>query len=111
MRCRSDGQGTDTPTHERVRIDGEIVQVGLSSFAQQELGDLIHVQLPKIDSVARKGEHLGVVEGTLTAAEFNAPYDGIVVLVAMGLIRISDWLVTIERAPHATTKDRQTPCT
>ena len=84
-----------TRTGERWRKRNGMIEVGLSTAMQEGLGAARFVQLPAIGTFARAGEHLGVVEGTLTAAEFYAPCDGRVVWVARSDAKISDWLVRI----------------
>lgn len=84
-----------TGTGERVRERGGLVEVGLSPEAQVALGHLLHFQSPKVGQLARKGEQLFVVEGTLTAAEFYSPVDGYVDSVS-GDPNISDWFVTLK---------------
>ena len=85
-----------TRTSERWRRRGRVVEVGLSPVMQKELGAARFVQLPAIGTLARAGEHLGVVEGTLTAAEFYAPCAGRVVWAARPDASTSDWLVGID---------------
>jgi glycine cleavage system H protein len=86
-----------TETGERVRERDGLVQVGLSPKAQVALGTLLHFQPPKIGQLAREGEHLFVVEGTRTAAEFYAPVSGTVVRHAATNASISDWMVVVKR--------------
>lgn len=87
-----------TPTGERWRMRREVVEVGLSSAMQQELGAARFVQLPAIGAFIGAGDHLGVVEGALTSAEFYAPCAGRVVWAAEPDAKISDWLVGIAPA-------------
>lgn len=84
-----------TETGERVRERDGLVEVGLSVEAQASLGVSLYVQMPEIGSWVLKEEHLFVVEGTLTAAEFYAPIGGRVVSCAASDAFISDWLVVI----------------
>lgn len=87
-----------TETGERWRRRGGVVEVGLSPAVQKEIGEARLVRLPALGNFIRAGEHLGVVEGTLTAAEFYTPCDGRVVWVARSDARISNWLVRIAPA-------------
>lgn len=61
-----------TPTGERWHSRGGIIEVGLSPAMQKEIGAARFIQLPAIGTSARASEHLGVVEGALSAAEFYA---------------------------------------
>ncbi|WP_281823915.1 hypothetical protein [Jannaschia rubra] len=87
-----------TETGERVRERGGHIDVGLSAEAQASLGDLLHFQPSRIGQWVEEGEHLFVVEGTLSAAEFYAPVRGRVVSCAASDASISDWLVVVEKA-------------
>lgn len=86
------------PTGERWRKRDGLIEVGLSPAMQEGLGAARFVRLPALGAFARAGEHLGAVEGTLTAAEFYAPCDGRVVWTAEPDAAISDWLVGIDPA-------------
>lgn len=86
-----------TTTHESVRLTDRFADVGLSAVARGALGTLLHAQLPEIGTKVEAGDHLGVVEGTKTAAEFYAPWAGLVVAVAEPPVSASDWLVRLER--------------
>lgn len=87
-----------TETGERVRERGGHVDVGLSPESQAAIADLLHFQPPKIGQWVEEGDHLFVVEGTLSAAEFYAPVRGRVVSCAASDASISDWLVLVEKA-------------
>ncbi|MEO1380268.1 MAG: hypothetical protein AAFU69_07935 [Pseudomonadota bacterium] len=86
-----------TTTHERVSLTECFADVGLAAVARSALGTVRHVQLPDIGTKVEAGDHLGVVEGTQTAAEFYAPCAGRVVAVADASASTSDWLVRLER--------------
>ncbi len=72
--------------HEWVRIDddGHAV-VGVTDYAQQQLGDVVFVELPEIGKSFAKGDEVAVVESVKAAAELYAPLDGEVVEVNGGL--------------------------
>lgn len=84
-----------TSTGERWRERGGVIEVGISADMQDALGAVIFVQLPAIGAAILEGEHLGVVEGALTAAEIYAPCSGHVVWVAGSDAKGSDWLARI----------------
>ena len=68
-----------TKTHEWVRVDGDVATVGISDYAQTELGDITYLELPEPgDSVARS-EPFGIVESVKAASDIYAPVDGEVV--------------------------------
>ena len=62
-------------THEWFSINDNEITVGISDFAQSELGDIVYVTLPSIDETFSKGEGMVEVEATKTVAEVYAPMD------------------------------------
>jgi glycine cleavage system H protein len=67
--------------HEYIRVDGGVGAVGITDFAQGQLGDVVFVELPAIGARAKKGEHVAVVESVKAASEVYAPVGGEVVEV------------------------------
>lgn len=65
-----------TESHEWVAIDGEIGTVGVTSYAQHELGDIVYVELPEIGKQIKKGTEAAVLESTKAAADVYAPVSG-----------------------------------
>ena len=74
-----------TDEHEWISIDGEIGTVGISEYAQVQLGDVVFVEIPEIGTVYQKGEEAAVVESVKAASEVYAPVDGEIVEVNNGL--------------------------
>lgn len=70
-----------TKDHEWVAIDGDIVTVGITDFAQAELGDVVYVDLPKVGAVCTKDEPFGEVESTKSVSDLFAPLSGEVVTI------------------------------
>ena len=70
-----------TEDHEYIDIDGTIGTVGISTFAQEQLGDVVFVELPEIGRTVKKGESIAVVESVKAASEIYAPCDGPVTAV------------------------------
>ena len=68
-----------TKTHEWVKVDGDIVTIGISDFAQSELGDITYLELPAVGQEINKSEPLGVVESVKAASDVYAPVSGEVV--------------------------------
>lgn len=68
-------------THEWVKIEGDLVITGITDHAQDELGDLVYVETPKVGSQVTAGEQAGVVESVKTASDIHAPVSGTVVEV------------------------------
>ena len=67
--------------HEWVRLEGDIATVGISEFAQEQLGDVVFVELPEVGSVLDKGAAFGVVESNKAVSDLYAPVAGEVVAV------------------------------
>ena len=70
-----------TEDHEWLRVEGEFGYVGLSDFAQEQLGDIVYIELPEVDDEYDKGEDFGSVESVKTAADINMPVGGTIVEV------------------------------
>lgn len=70
-----------TPDHEWILIENDSVTVGITQYAQEQLGDLVFVQLPKPGSTLHAGGAAAVVELVKAASEVYSPIDGEVVAV------------------------------
>ena len=70
-----------TKDHEWIYYDGEDAYVGISDFAQQELGDLVFVNLPEVDDEVIAGESFGDVESVKAVSDVLSPVTGIVLEV------------------------------
>ena len=68
-----------TPDHEWVRLDGDTALIGISNYAQEQLGDIVFVELPETGKVLKKGDEAAVVESVKAASEVFAPIAGEVV--------------------------------
>lgn len=68
-----------TDTHEYVRLEGDIATIGISSFAVQQLGDIVFLELPEVGSIVRKGDSFGTVESVKAVEELNAPVSGTII--------------------------------
>lgn len=65
--------------HEWVKIDGSKAYIGITEFAQSELGDIVFVELPEVDADIAVGEVFGNVESVKTVSDLYAPISGKVV--------------------------------
>ena len=65
--------------HEWISIDGDVVTIGITDHAQEQLGDVVFVELPDVGSTITKGEDAGVIESVKAASELVAPVSGEVV--------------------------------
>ena len=70
-----------TKTHEWVRIEDDTAWIGISDYAQKELGDIIFVELPKKGEKFKQFSRLGVIESTKTASEIFIPLSGQIIEV------------------------------
>jgi glycine cleavage system H protein len=70
-----------TGDHEWVRLDGDVAVIGITDYAQQQLGDVVYVELPEIGGRLDKGKEAAVVESAKAASEVYAPVSGEVVAV------------------------------
>lgn len=68
-----------TEEHEWIEMDGDIGTVGISDFAQEQLGDVVFVEVPDVGKKFNKGEEAAVVESVKAASEVYAPVDGEIV--------------------------------
>jgi glycine cleavage system H protein len=70
-----------TKDHEWVRQDGDAVVIGITDYAQSQLGDVVYVELPEIGRRIEQGKEAAVVESAKAASEVYAPVSGEVVAV------------------------------
>ena len=70
-----------TNDHEWIRLDGDIGTVGISDYAQTQLGDVVYVELPPIGKKIAKGDEAAIVESVKAASEVYAPVAGEVVAI------------------------------
>jgi glycine cleavage system H protein len=75
-----------TEDHEWVRLDGEVVTVGITEHAATQLGDLVFIELPAIGAEFTKGAAAGVVESVKAASDVFAPLEGEVVEVNQSIV-------------------------
>jgi glycine cleavage system H protein len=70
-----------TREHEWARRKGRTVVVGITEFAQDQLGDVVYLELPEVGDLVKRGESFGVVESTKAVSELFAPVSGKIVEV------------------------------
>jgi glycine cleavage system H protein len=68
-----------TRTHEWVKIDGDVATIGVTEFAQSELGDITYLELPGAGTAVRQSEPFGVVESVKAASDVYSPVSGEVI--------------------------------
>lgn len=72
--------------HEWVRVDGDTATVGITDYAQQQLGDVVFVDLPSVGKKLAKGAEAAVVESVKAASEVYAPISGDVIEVNSAIV-------------------------
>mgnify|MGYP000433767167 FL=1 len=70
-----------SPTHEWVRVEGDQAIIGITDYAQSELGDITYLELPKVGDRVEVGQPFGVIESVKADEELFAPVSGTVVAV------------------------------
>lgn len=100
-----------TTEHEWIKPEGEHYVVGITAFAQDQLGDIVYVELPKVGDHLEAGKTFGVIESVKTASDLYAPVSGEVVEVNGELVdqpqTVNDdpydrgWMVKVRAADAA----------
>ncbi len=100
-----------TAEHEWIKADGELYVIGITAFAQDQLGDIVYVELPKVGDKVESGKAFGVIESVKTASDLYAPVSGEVVEVNADLVdqpqSVNDdpyeagWIIKIRAADPA----------
>lgn len=95
-----------TSDHEWVSVEGNVATVGITDFAQSELGDIVFVEFPELNSTLEKGQSIGSIEAVKTVADLYMPISGTVIAVNENLDKnpeaVNDtpyddgWMVKIE---------------
>lgn len=88
-----------TKDHEWVRVEGGIGSVGITHFAQQQLGDVVYVELPDVGTTLTAGQAFGTIESVKAVSELFAPVSGVVTDVNAA---IKDRPDVVNSAPHDT---------
>jgi glycine cleavage system H protein len=70
-----------TEDHEYIRVEGDVGTIGITDFAQSQLGDVVYVELPAVGKTIAKGTEAAVVESVKAASEVYAPVSGEVIEV------------------------------
>ena len=99
-----------TKDHEWVSVDGEIGTIGISKYAEQSLGDIVYVDVPKVGATLEAGKTLGSVESVKAVSDIYAPVSGEVTAVNEALATAPEkinedpyeagWLAKIKLSKH-----------
>ena len=87
-----------TKDHEWVRVLGDMAEVGITDFAQQQLGDVVYMELPEVGSRVVAGQSFGSIESVKAVSELFAPVGGEVVEVNTAL---KDHPEAVNTDPHS----------
>lgn len=108
-----------TKSHEWVRIDGDVATIGVTDYAQSELGDITYLELPEPGDQVSGGEPFGVVESVKAASDIYAPVDGEVLernedaIAAPDVVNTSPyggaWLIKVRLSDPSQTEGLLTP--
>jgi len=75
-----------TEEHEWVSVEGDVATVGISDFAQEQLGDVVFVELPEVGAEVSAGDQVAVVESVKAASEVYSPLTGEIVEVNEAIV-------------------------
>jgi len=88
-----------TKDHEWIRISGDVAEVGITDYAQEQLGDVVYVELPDVGRRVNAGESFGSIESVKAVSELFAPVSGEIVEVNPAL---KDHPEFVNSRPHET---------
>ena len=88
-----------TEEHEWLRIEGDLVVVGITEHAAEQVGDVVFVELPEPETQVAKGDEISVIESVKAASDIAAPVDGEIVAVNEALVENPG---LINEDPHGT---------
>ena len=87
-----------TKDHEWIDLSGDTGKVGITDYAQQQLGDVVYVELPDVGAKLKQGQSFGTIESVKAVSELYSPVTGEVVEVNAAL---KDKPETVNKDPHA----------
>ena len=90
-----------TETHEWVRIEGNVATVGITEFAQSELGDVVYVDFPDVEDDVEQGEEFGEIESNKAVSDLKSPVTGTVLEVNERLVDFSGDEHPVNVAPYS----------
>ena len=87
-----------TKDHEWIKVTGETGQVGITDYAQKQLGDVVYLDLPQVGRTLKVGESFGTVESVKAVSELYSPVSGVVTQVNSALAEKPE---KVNSDPHA----------
>ena len=97
-------------SHEWVKVDGDVAIIGVTDYAQAEMGDITYVDLPEVDDEVSQGEDFGALESVKAASRLYSPVSGTVVAVnealedAPELVNedaFANWIIKVQMSDKA----------
>ena len=94
-----------TKDHEWIRLEGDNARVGVTDYAQKQLGDVVYLELPEVGRKLKKGEVFGTIESVKAVSELYSPVDGEVTDVHSALVQhpeavnkdpLSSWMIAVK---------------
>jgi glycine cleavage system H protein len=86
-------------THEWIRIEDNIATIGITDYAQHQLGDIVYIELPEIGTVLQKGDNVAEIESVKAVGELMMPLSGKIIEVNTGL---ADNPESVNSSPYGT---------
>ena len=86
-----------TTDHEWLRVEGSDARIGITDYAQKQLGDIVYVELPDVGRTFTKGDVFGTIESVKAVSELFCPVSGEVTEVNAGLVQKPE---AVNAAPH-----------
>jgi glycine cleavage system H protein len=86
-----------TKEHEWIKIDGSVGTIGITDYAQQELGDVVFAELPKVGAQLKAGQSFGTIESVKAVSEIYTPVSGEVAEINSALVDAPE---KINKDPH-----------
>lgn len=86
-----------TKKHEWTRVEGDIATIGITDYAQEQLGDIVYVEMPKVGAEVEQTKEFGVVESVKTVSNLYAPLTGTVTEINK---KLNDAPETVNNDPY-----------
>ena len=105
-------------SHEFVKVEGEYAYIGITDFAQEQLGNVTYIEFPEIDEEISAGDSFGSVESVKAASDLTSPVSGVVVEINETLEdepelvnkdAYSNWLMKVKPSDHSELESLMTP--
>lgn len=98
-----------SPSHEYIKVEGNTGYIGITEYAQHQLGNVVYVDLPEVDDEVVAGEEFGAIESVKAASDLISPVSGKVIEVNEALVdepglinkdAMATWIIKVEISDH-----------